>query len=392
MNQTKDQSGNERVYALDALRGIMMMLGLVLHAASSYSLKSDWGQWPVKDPDMNFPFLVLVEYIHAFRMPVFFVAAGFFGALLFYKKGPKALFKNRFQRIVLPFIACVFLLLPINQITVAYSLAVVKGSADPLGVAWQAAKNLPIVPEKMGHLWFLYFLIIFALGSWLLATLFRRETAFTSMVKKSMAFILQHSWLRITVVMACYFLMLVWMGTAGIITSNRWVPNVIVLLLYFLFFNLGWMIYKTESLHLLKTAAIPQLIIATLLFLVAEFIPWGDESRALLWKQLFTAVSGTFFIFGFIAFFLTYFHSYSRRLSYLMEASYWVYLIHLPFALLIPGLLIHSGLPVFLKFIITITVSSAVSMLSYKYFVRGTFIGMFLNGKVHKNTHKLKAQ
>jgi glucan biosynthesis protein C len=257
-----------------------------------------------------------------------------------------------------------------------------------LGVAWQAAKNLPIVPEKMGHLWFLYFLIIFALGSWLLATLFKRETAFTSTVKKSMAFILQHSWLRMAVVMACYFLMLVWMGTAGIITSNRWVPNVIVLLLYFLFFNLGWMIYKTESLHLLKTAAIPQLIIATLLFVVAEFIPWGGQSQALMWKQLFTAVSGTFFIFGFIAFFLTYFHSYSKRLSYLMEASYWVYLIHLPFALFIPGLMMHNGWPIALKFVFTFSITSLVSMLSYKYFVRGTFIGMFLNGKVHKT--KLK--
>ena len=37
MHNQKDQSGNERVYALDALRGIMMLLGLVLHAASTYS-------------------------------------------------------------------------------------------------------------------------------------------------------------------------------------------------------------------------------------------------------------------------------------------------------------------------------------------------------------------
>ena len=113
--QHKDQAGNERVYALDALRGIMMLLGLVLHAASSYSSKSEWGTWRSKDPDNNFPFLVLVEYIHAFRMPVFFVAAGFFGALLFYKKGPKALLKNRWQRIVLPFIAGVLIIWPLVQ-------------------------------------------------------------------------------------------------------------------------------------------------------------------------------------------------------------------------------------------------------------------------------------
>jgi glucan biosynthesis protein C len=73
-----------------------------------------------------------------------------------------------------------------------------------------------------------------------------------------------------------------------------------------------------------------------------------------------------------------------------MEASYWVYIIHLPLAAFIPGLLAGSGFPVFLKFMITLIVTTVLCMLSYKSFVRGTFVGMFLNGKVHKNTHKQK--
>ena len=73
-----------------------------------------------------------------------------------------------------------------------------------------------------------------------------------------------------------------------------------------------------------------------------------------------------------------------------MEASYWVYIIHLPLIAFIPGLMAGSGIPVFLKFVITLTVTSIICMLSYKYFVRGTFIGMFLNGKVHKNNDQQK--
>ena len=384
----KDQSGNERVYALDALRGIMMLLGLVLHAASSYSFKSEWGTWRSRDPDNNFPFLVLVEYIHAFRMPVFFVAAGFFGALLFYKKGPKALLKNRWQRIVLPFIAGVLIIWPLVQMAFIFSIAAFKGVANPYSEAWQSIKSLGFIPFKMTHLWFLYFLALLALASYLLAMLFNKRTSFTVAFNKATLVVLKNLWVRIVALAICYFLMLVWMGTAGIITSLTWIPNFIVLLLYFIFFGLGWMIFKTDSLQYLKTNSIAQLIAATLLFLAADFIPWQNSGWEYTVKQLLTAVSGTLFIFGFIAFFLTYFHSYSRRLSYLMEASYWVYIIHLPIIAFIPGLMAGSGIPVFLKFIITLTVTSIICMMTYKYFVRGTFIGMFLNGKVHKNIPK----
>ena len=384
----KDQSGNERVYALDALRGIMMLLGLVLHAASSYSFKSEWGTWRSRDPDNNFPFLVLVEYIHAFRMPVFFVAAGFFGALLFYKKGPKALLKNRWQRIVLPFIAGVLIIWPLVQMAFIFSIAAFKGVANPYSEAWQSIKSLGFIPFKMTHLWFLYFLALLALASYLLAMLFNKRTLFTVAFNKATLVVLKNLWVRIVALAICYFLMLVWMGTAGIITSLTWIPNFIVLLLYFIFFGLGWMIFKTDSLQYLKTNSIAQLIAATLLFLAADFIPWQNSGWEYTVKQLLTAVSGTLFIFGFIAFFLTYFHSYSRRLSYLMEASYWVYIIHLPIIAFIPGLMAGSGIPVFLKFIITLTVTSIICMMTYKYFVRGTFIGMFLNGKVHKNIPK----
>jgi glucans biosynthesis protein C len=382
----KSNQNSERVFALDALRGIMMLLGIVLHAASSYSLKSEWGTWLLKDPDNNFLFLVLIEYIHAFRMPVFFVAAGFFAALLFYKKGPEALLRNRFQRIVLPFVAGVIIIWPLVFIAASFSLAAFKGSATPYSDAWQAVESLGFIPFKMAHLWFLYFLAILALANYLLAILFRKETAFTVIFTKWVTLALKNFWIRIASVVAIYFLMLSWMGTAGIISSVTWMPNFIVLLLYFIFFSLGWMIYKTESLLYLKSNSVAQLALATVLFLVAEFMPWASEAWTHTLKQLLTAVSGTLFIFGFIAFFLTYFASYSKRLSYLMEASYWVYIIHLPFMFFIPGLMAGSGLPVLLKFFITLTTTSFICMLSYKYFVRGTFIGMFLNGKIHKKS------
>ena len=66
-----------------------------------------------------------------------------------------------------------------------------------------------------------------------------------------------------------------------------------------------------------------------------------------------------------------------------MDAAYWVYIIHLPIVAFIPGLLAGFALPLGLKFVITLSVTCVFCFATYKYFVRGTFIGMFLNGKVH---------
>ena len=66
---------NRRYYALDALRGIMMMLGILLHAAMFYLAAPPWPA-PM-DPSTSLAFDALVHFIHSFRMPLFFVMAGF---------------------------------------------------------------------------------------------------------------------------------------------------------------------------------------------------------------------------------------------------------------------------------------------------------------------------
>jgi uncharacterized protein (DUF983 family) len=67
-----------------------------------------------------------------------------------------------------------------------------------------------------------------------------------------------------------------------------------------------------------------------------------------------------------------------------MDAAYWVYIIHLPIVAFVPGVIAGIALPAVVKFAITFSVTAIICLASYKYLVRGTFIGMFLNGKVYK--------
>src|SRR5262249_49112188 len=73
------QPDASRYHALDALRAAMMFLGIYLHAAAAYS---PHGDWHVKPPQVTTALDYTIAWIHVFRMPVFYVMAGFFAALL----------------------------------------------------------------------------------------------------------------------------------------------------------------------------------------------------------------------------------------------------------------------------------------------------------------------
>ena len=68
-------------------------------------------------------------------------------------------------------------------------------------------------------------------------------------------------------------------------------------------------------------------------------------------------------------------------MRYVSDASYWMYLVHLPFAIGIPGVLAPAPLPAIVKFAITVAITTAATLVSYHYLVRATAIGALLNGR-----------
>ena len=102
LEQDRDSSTSTRYHGLDALRGMAMLLGIVLHAALPYMPDVE-GFWPVDDrysPVVS----TIFEFIHIWRMPLFFILAGFFANLVVSRKSWKRWWGNRLLRIGLPIV------------------------------------------------------------------------------------------------------------------------------------------------------------------------------------------------------------------------------------------------------------------------------------------------
>lgn len=134
------KSSAERRHDLDALRAAAMLLGIVYHAALSFA---EGMPWMVQDERQTGAMYFFQAAVHGFRMPLFFLVSGFFTALLWRKRGVKALVSNRAKRIMLPLALGMVTIIPLLNFTVV--MAIQSGME-------KASKASPAGP-KVEDLW-----------------------------------------------------------------------------------------------------------------------------------------------------------------------------------------------------------------------------------------------
>ncbi len=68
-------------------------------------------------------------------------------------------------------------------------------------------------------------------------------------------------------------------------------------------------------------------------------------------------------------------------MRFVSDASYWIYLVHLPIVLLLQTIIVPWQVNVWVKFSGTVLVTFVLCMATYVVFVRYTPVGWMLNGK-----------
>ena len=135
----------ERIHGLDAYRGVLMMLGIYLHAVLPFFGEFDQApeatQWIIYTPFMA---------IRHFRMPAFFMLSGFFTALLWLHRGPRQTLRNRYDRIAVPLLTMMLVLPPVLTLVIGFFEGGVSYALNAV-----VKHTLPM--KDFHHLWFLYY-------------------------------------------------------------------------------------------------------------------------------------------------------------------------------------------------------------------------------------------
>lgn len=305
-------------------------------------------------------------------------------------------------------------------------LLAANGAADPRpsGGDWEdipyweaGAEFAPEPQDEVGleswlltfhHLWFLWFLLWLVAGFALIALaadyLAKRRGETGPASGRALRAVM---WLMIPLTLLPQLMM----GDGGRIpvfgpdTSIGWIPLWHVLAYYALFFAFGALLYgrtgrsgapRVETLGRWWWAVLPAtllLVFGTALYFtydpsVAEWLP---AEGAWLIASVLQVLYAWGMCIGLIGLFRAIFKKERAGARYLSDASYWMYIAHLPLIIIGQVLVRDWNVPALAKFLLVCAAVSGILLVTYQFLVRYTPVGTLLNGKRERPARRPQA-
>jgi peptidoglycan/LPS O-acetylase OafA/YrhL len=378
-------SGQEaRFHSLDAVRALALLLGIVLHGAMSFMPALAAAGWPIIDRSPSQVLTAVGFVIHVFRMTTFFVIAGFFAHLLYQRLGAREFLKNRSKRVLVPLLVSWGFLIPT---TIAVFVWALTSKGAPLTPPPQQAGAVPLM-----HLWFLYLLCLLYISALTVRLLIVRfapnglRERVDSVIARLTGQPLAVVPLALPVAVSLYFHER-WLPAGGIPTPDMsLIPNLPAFVAYGVAFAFGWLLHRQAeplaNLSRLRWANIALAVVLTLgaMTLVTNTAATSAGTGRILFAAVYAMASWswTFAILGAAANFMS---AERPAIRYLADASYWMYLVHLPIVFALAQAISDWPLHWSIKFPLLMIATVALLLASYHWLVRFTFLGKALNGK-----------
>jgi len=408
---------------MDSLRAVAMFLGLVLHATVVFALWTNDVNRPHDEPSriLHYAF----EFIHFFRMQLFFLVAGFFSLMVCQKRGAASFLKNRFMRIVIPFLLCVVFLQPLAA---AQYLVDVVGEGESLASQYFDFLLNPeyILREQrftgnwFWHFWFLHMLIYYTgafLIGFVLANKLKLKFGFVPRLLELLS-----GKCGVLILMLVTFPCLMFSPAFGEVPTIGTALDTVIY--YGLFFTMGIMLFANQAaldrvVGNIKFHLIPFMACVCILIPLIDEIRLKTPPEVMLQNlSLYTGVEGEVSLFGsfpvlqnpfnftgltasldwylmnilraytawcgvflLIALFKKFFSTRSALSRYAADSAYFIYLIHFPIQLIISEHLRDSIESSIACFWICLLGSMALCVVLYHLTCRATPIGTLLSGR-----------
>jgi peptidoglycan/LPS O-acetylase OafA/YrhL len=364
----------KRFAYLDVLRALAVLLLVFFHATGYLLLRRETG-----DVGLAFRWVV-----HAFHMPLFFVLSGFVLGLAARKTGMAKQIRSRWRRLAVPFLVGMVTVIPalkiVNQIYISRKPETTGG-----GKAREAARIDfdTVFSWQPQHLWFLEYL--FYLSAIVLAAWWAwRRYGLDQKVGPRARPLMLAALIALPVVTV-----LLDGGWEAAYQPDTMVPDVWLSLYYLCFLAAGWMLSGKDGYRQsLERAPGTKLLLGGALVFAAYSI-WRDHapdlpdelSAARIFVVVASLAACWLLISGLWGLSAKLFASPGPRLRLFAESSYWLYIVHLPILVLIESELARTSLPVVVRWLTAIALTTALCTLSYALFVKDKPLSRLLGEK-----------
>ncbi|MCZ4058731.1 glucans biosynthesis protein MdoC [Pantoea sp. LMR881] len=317
----------EREYFLDSIRAYLMLLGVPFHVSLIYSMQ----KWAVNSQEPSLWLTLFNDFIHAFRMQVFFVISGYFSYMLYLRYQPQRFLKVRLERVGIPLLTAVPLI-TLPQFFMLKAWTQKLSNWDNFSL-YEKFNNL--MWELISHLWFLVVLVVLTTLGMLTFRWLRDQQRHIDYQRVG--------WGTVTLAVMAWALFWCVLRRLVFIFQPEWLMNglfsiVIMLSLFYLpFFMLGALAWKHPPLKEMFTRFNPVMSLGAIVVFIAYYANqrfssgegWLYELDALISTLMGLCMLNVCFCFGH-----KMLNSHSPRIMYLVNASLFIYLVHHPLTLL----------------------------------------------------------
>ncbi|MEY4915662.1 MAG: hypothetical protein RJA02_1931 [Armatimonadota bacterium] len=345
------------MHGLDLARAVLMLVGVIYHGALLFKTG---GGWRIEAESTHQVFNAITDGIHLFRMHAFYLLSGFFVALVASKDTSKTSAWKRISRLAIPMLFVGF---------TANTLM------NQLSNAWQFDTNITsyvIKGQWLGPLWFVGNLIAY----YALSPIFL-------MVIDKLAFLNRtRLWMLGPVLLATAGAMVVAVSLCG-----KYFPEMFVilhfknLLMYLPVFVLGLLLHRVMDVF---TAA---LTLRGSLVIFASALGMRLVASSLHFYDIHYVLGETiqqYFALAVALAVIAMFNQLAKPgpvLKYFVDASYTLYLVHMPVIVVLHTLLASLHLHWSIEYPVIVSVTSGLCLLFHHQIVaRVPLAGFLLNG------------
>lgn len=356
---------SERIYALDALRVVLMCLGFLFHAIFFLHGLSYQG----------FASVVKI-FLHLFRMPAFFMLAGYFAQMVYRRYGFWGFIYNRQRRLLVPLVILVTLsILPHFLLVIFIYLGQlsINKSGFPLAAMWN-------VNISLSYVWFLLYL--FAME--LIFVVFKALTNILPLRVKCGDVFLKKPYVNFTVFLLFFMSSVIFLNIKPLLYFTSAFDGFGALMVlhffyYFCFFIWGAFLFYFFSKEHIRIKVFLWLAISCLAFAGYYLVYFSNLDL----KLHFIAFLQCLFAWSMSLFFwnLSYiaFNHSKSWLRYLSESSYSLYLLQVPIMIFLFKYVVGTNKAYFNSLGYAF-ISFVISLIVYHFFIRGKWFFRYIDG------------